>query len=104
MVGPYYQELLVQGNNAISPPHSACAPSESPSLDWSVVPLYLILIVGNSRILATGLVSTPWTISLALRIIPPGGASSIEITTDSKSTVRSKYLVYLFWNMYVFLA
>ena len=34
----------------------------------------------------------PSTISLALRVFPQGGESSIEITTDSKSTVRNKYL------------
>jgi hypothetical protein len=33
----------------------------------------------------------PSTISLALRVFPQGGESSIEITTDSKSTVRNKY-------------
>ena len=67
------KKLSVKANTATSPPHSACASSESPSLDRSVVPLYLILIVGTSRMLATGFSFPPSIISQALRVVTQGG-------------------------------
>ena len=52
--------------------------------------------------LATGFSFFPLDYQPSLKNCPPkGGASSIEITTDSKSTVRNNYL-FLFVLEYVF--
>ena len=79
----------LQGTTTTFPPsHSACPPLSEPSISLSVVPLGLILIVDSGIMLAIMVEFLPTYISLALRIVPPGGTSRGSPLTETKSRIH----------------